>query len=73
MRRIVVDAEKHIDFNLSFFEKSPKNHIDMNIAISYGAVGLSMHSNAKGILLFPQLDDRPLPSAHLGLQILFLR
>ncbi|NBU62612.1 MAG: pyruvate kinase, partial [Chlamydiae bacterium] len=36
MRRIVVDAEKHIDFNLSFFEKSPKNHIDMNIAISYG-------------------------------------
>ncbi|MFZ4673184.1 MAG: pyruvate kinase [Chlamydiia bacterium] len=52
MRRIVVDAEKHIDFNLSFFEKSPKNHIDMNIAISYGAVGLSMHSNAKGIFTF---------------------
>jgi pyruvate kinase len=52
MRRIIIDAEEHIDYTHSFFEKSFKNHLDMNIAISHGAVSLSMQSNTKGILSF---------------------
>lgn len=52
MRRIIIDAEEHMNYNQSFFEKPPKDHTDMHTAISWGAVGLSMHSNTKGILTF---------------------
>jgi pyruvate kinase len=52
MRRIIVDAEKHIDYTDSNIYRGPNNHFDMNLALAHGAVILSMSSKTKGILSF---------------------
>ncbi|MBM3194278.1 MAG: pyruvate kinase [Chlamydiae bacterium] len=52
MRKIIIDAEDHVDFTDMYHKNGFKNGLEISTAIAHGAVILSLTAHTSGILSF---------------------